>query len=373
MGSSSVVLGHLLTHFKDFNHYPNRFFKMKADTIFVILFKIGCFICTVYISFGIIKKYLVNEDTSVVSIKKFDRRDTRSYPALTICFHADAIESLYDRNYIFEKSKLHAEQYYGTLMGAENNLSLAKFGNVSFENAAINLTNYLERYKIEDTYDDTVLKWKHNNSTNYVEDLDKMKLVKNYQDPTRICYTFHPSYMKYAKKIDNVDFYFDLEKLQGINEGVMYFFTHNKDQFIRSMRYMHKQGYFSGITKNDANNYILFDLTHISIVKMRENANDPCNRKYSNDDEEWMYRTMKVIGCVPPYWQMFIKEQTKLKACTRPQELRTAASYLPYKNERALDIFTQYPPPCHRMRVLANTNKDGYKDPNLLKVKFRYR
>ena len=82
---------------------------------------------------------------------------------------------------------------------------------------------------------------------------------------------------------------------------------------------------------------------------------------------------MEVIGCIPPYWRIFMRDHNQLSNCTSTQQLRSAARYLPYKNQLNDEIFSQYHPPCYRMRVTANTNKDAYTDSALLKIKFRYR
>ena len=68
-----------------------------------------------------------------------------------------------------------------------------------------------------------------------------------------------------------------------------------------------------------------------------------------------------------------MRDHNQLSNCTSAQQLRSAAKYLPYKSPLNDEIFSQYHPPCYRMRVTVNTNKDAYTDPTLLKIKFRYR
>ena len=345
---------------------------VKLVTACFILFKIGCLVLTIYISVGIIETYRKNEDASVVMINKFDGIDSSTYPALTFCFYANVKESLYKGDYIYRKSQLNSSHYYKALLGMDAADELNSFNNISFEKSTLDVFDYLQKFKVEDTNDNTALNWKYSINSSHDKNIHDTRMIRNYQDPKRVCHTYHPSYTQNVK-VDNVNLFFHLERLQTINQGILYFFVHYKNQFIRSMRYMHKQNYFQGITKNDANNFILFDLTHINIIKLREDAEEPCSNEIENDDKEWLHRAMKVIDCIPPYWRIFMRDQNQLSNCTSAQQLRSAARYLPYKNQLNDEIFSQYHPPCYRMRVTVNTNKDAYTDPTLLKIKFRYR
>ena len=157
----------------------------------------------------------------------------------------------------------------------------------------------------------------------------------------------------------------------------MYIYVHYKDQLFRNMRYLHKIRNMQGIKKSDANNAIVFDLAHVSIMRLREDASQPCNMQLLNDDQMWMTKVVDLVQCVPPYWRnTFLGYgNDKLVICNSTRDLAKAAEYFPLKNTRfkAESAFDLYVPPCNQMSVMANTNNDQFDDPSLLKLLFRFR
>ena len=142
------------------------------------------------------------------------------------------------------------------------------------------------------------------------------------------------------------------------------------------MKYVHKVRSFDGITFNDANNALTLDLNYISIMRTRTDAKEPCDADLHNDDKEWMQEVVKMVGCVPQYWKILysVDQSNNLNECNETSQLKKVSKYLPFKNELMTNaIFRKYHPPCHRMRALANTNSDRNWNPDILKVKIKFR
>ena len=142
------------------------------------------------------------------------------------------------------------------------------------------------------------------------------------------------------------------------------------------MKYMHKIRDFRGISQASNNNDLIFDLNDISIITMREDANEPCNAELENDDMKWISRVTNLVGCVPPYWKLIYNssKHRNINECNSTKQFKVLASNFPRNNVLAAkEIFRQYRPPCQRMRVLANTNFDRNDDPEEMRIKFRFR
>ena len=351
---------------------------MRLEKLLRNIFWLGCFICTICISVSLIFKYVGNESSSVLRVIKFNRSDDRNYPALTLCFLSDEEKrGLYKDDYIGQIDGMNTTYYRNALLGIEINNASTKLSEIDFNKATINISDIVADIRLKDingfkTYD-------FSQTFNSALRLANVPLEISYQDPERICCTYHPSYTP-DKNAEEVDLFLNTEKLGDISEGHIHFFAHYKHQFIRNMRYINKVTDFPDIAKAKRPNLIIFDWDHISIIQMREDANDPCSNNIQNDDYEWLANTMNIIGCIPPYWEVLIRNHTTfnpykrtLSICSTSEELRNAARYLPYQNEMKHRAFDDYTPPCTRMRVITNTNFDRYKDRKRFKIKLRYR
>ena len=156
----------------------------------------------------------------------------------------------------------------------------------------------------------------------------------------------------------------------------MYIYVHYHNQLMRNMKYTHKIRSFQGINIDKNNNALTLDLNYVGIMRKREDANMRCNVTLHNDDRSWMQRVIRVIGCIPPYWKVLYEggRVNTPPQCNTSNQLRNVSRYLPFKNELMVKtVLRKYHPPCHRMRVYANTNNDRYPEADILKIKFKFR
>ena len=346
---------------------------MNPGNVLANIYTSVCFMFTVYIIIWLLLKYFANEDASTLNSKSFQDAPANVFPAITICLQsAKNNRGLYIKD-VLSKHGFNQSDYWDMLVGIKS----TDAGNgipIAFENVTIKIENYLNKFRIQDTNDNQIITWKYTDFINAGgNSYPTVPMQVNYQDPNIICYSYHGK-IDSDSTVQSIDFYFNLPKLKMIQKGLMAIYIHYNSQLIRNMRYLYKIRDFEGIEKNASNNQITFDLNSISLIRMRADANYPCDPMLENDDKNWMQRVCNLIGCIPPYWKVFHPDENPTVECFTSSQLKQAATYLPLNNEIAVkNVLQTYDPPCYRMRVFANTNSDRYNKEHMLKLKFRFR
>ena len=64
--------------------------------------------------------------------------------------------------------------------------------------------------------------------------------------------------------------------------------------------------------QND-NNRMDISFSGVTLMRFRETANDACDPKLIDDDDEWKKRVIEKIGCIPPYWNNNIDDNEESK------------------------------------------------------------
>ena len=344
------------------------------DGIFVI-YKLGCFVGTFYITFVLFDQYYANDDASKVLIKRFAEAGRNSFPTITLCFHDDGSNGLFNNDYISSINGLSKGAYRDALMGkvSEVNNSILQDPKI-FQSSTIKLERYLLKFKIDDVDDQRVFDWRqYELRSRFSDDSEKLPIDLYYQEPNLLCYSYHANFDGNTT-VDSINYFFNISKLQTIKGGEIYIYVHYVNQLIRNMRYVYKIRSFQGISHANSNNQLVLDLRYISIMRSRKDAREPCNESLKNDDKEWMKNVLSVIKCFPSYWENIFLNTNSLNRCKTQKELEKATKYHPRNNERITkSILRMYTQPCDQMRVSINSNDDQYDDPDVFKLKFRFR
>ena len=95
------------------------------------------------------------------------------------------------------------------------------------------------------------------------------------------------------------------------HEYYIYFYLTINNQLIRNMLYLHKEDFRLVPTKYY--NHIRIDVTGISLLRLRQDANVPCDATLENDDMKWMNYVISEVGCLPLYWS-FLKLKRSLQS-----------------------------------------------------------
>ena len=357
-----------------------------------ILIHLACFGAVIYIIIYEIEKYYKNEDSSNIHMKRFGGHSWNSFPAITHCFQSGDYplnEGLFNKTSIEEVLGISAATYRDTLLGKLESNKTNEIMKFEFERNTLNLGNYLKKFRIQDTNENEYIweydeNWETPSFKYEVGQLfgfeekrevtkNKVPLVPEYLDPKIKCFTHHPK-LDNDISVDSIDFYYNVSKLESIEDGKMYMYVHQNKQFIRDMKYLYKLRHFTDVNRKNSNNQLVLDLMYIRIIQNREDAKEKCDDALENDDQEWMNQVVSYISCIPTYWSTVFLNNDNREICQLKPELEKLSRFLPFKNEYGKQImFNKYKKPCQRMWVLANTNTDKYKKDGVLKIKFRFR
>ena len=334
-----------------------------------------------------VQKYISNEDGSSIMVKRF--RQGKIFPVISLCLRSKyTYAGLYNNNYTKDILGIDSNEYTDVLLGKRMVPNLTRIIDAEFNEATNKLQKYLKRFRVQDT-NENEFDWRFKGTTpnlrdvvpaihrsklsDLEENIPKMKSIRlKYQDPTIFCYEYMTDLLSRVT-IDSIDFYFDISKLQEIQNGEMYIYANQPNQLIRNLRYIYKIRRFSGISKHTSTNLIVLDLNSISVIQSREDANEPCDGNLEDDDAQWMRHVVETAGCVPPYWRAMY-QGPEHGQCTTIEQLKNISFYLPMKNEfGTMAILRKYKEPCTHMHVQSNANSDQYDKEDTLKLKIRLR
>ena len=366
--------------------------KTKIPLYTSHLLRVGCISFFIFMITVQFKKYNLNEDASVMNVRKFAGVDWKDFPAITLCFQSGEyplLDGLYNKSSIESELQVSASEYRDILLGNRAYNDMDKIVGFDFERNTMNLRNYLKKFRVQDTNENEYV-WKYdeaveNPTFEYVvnqpfgwnkrEKLARndVPLVPSYLDPKIKCFSHHPE-LDEGITVDSIDFYFYISKLASIEGGKVYIYVHQDQQLIRNLRYLYKIRHFIGVSRRCSNNQLVFDLMYVRIVKNREDARDACNKSLNSDDQEWMKQVILNVSCIPSYWISVHPNQDNVSLCHSKKQFKAVSRHLAFKNAYGRNMMlNKYYPPCDGMRVLANTNTDKYDKDDLLKIKFRFR
>ena len=230
---------------------------------------------------------------------------------------------------------------------------------------------------------------------------------KQYQDPSRICYTPN-SRQAFRPKTDRITL--DLAKIAELKHETgktwedsssdlpfMKIYIHMQGQFMRGI---HKE--MASFTKRELSlhcrNYdklgfpidemypgslskleecfgsrLTFDISQVTLLKSRHDSKNPCNPQLKDEDSKIREIMMndKDLGCVPAYWKEF-QNSTGYQECDNMFHYRyisnMTANFTEFDTGFEDSIIgkarLQFDPPCDEMIIV--TNKQLWKGSKLL-------
>ena len=242
---------------------------------------------------------------------------------------------------------------------------------VSFDNVTIHLKDYVDSFEIEDLNNEILDKW------DYTQDQfgKPFPFYKSYQAPNTMCFSWNTQKLINQTTLSYVKLFLSKNKIaktpQNDHEYYFYIYLTNNHQLIRNMLYLHKEDLW--YLHNTSHNHIRIDVTGISRLRLRKNANSPCNELLENDDKTWIKNVMQEVGCVPLYWKIFDYNDST-PACNSTKQYQNYTKYFA-RNQRknVYDIFDKkYTPPCSRMRILTSIKFLEHYEKEKVKIDFRY-
>ena len=312
-------------------------------------------------------------------------------------------------NQIMNYSAAFMAYEYDIIYNFNYNVSdLLKF---SFDSTVIDLDNFLLRFDTK-TSKSTVYGWheeeyktvegyceaRHHPTCNsgirdcnvedsFIQNLEKMTNLdypfeKSYQDPLKICYT--PK-QDSNRSIKTEEITLDLKKMffgddleifrRGSSLPFMTIYVHQRGQFIGEIgkpaasfssldieahcKDIHIHEYDDNWNHkrrpNDENCHgtkIEIDVSQVTILNSRHDAQIPCNKSLQNEDVKTIEFMKDKIGCSPMYWKE-LSSRKDFDGCTTIEDytfLRNVTSEFTNFG----DIQNEFEPPCETMYIETN-------------------
>lgn len=104
---------------------------------------------------------------------------------------------------------------------------------------------------------------------------------------------------------------------------------------------------------------IKLQISAIDVLKKRADAIIPCNKTLFNEDQMWIKKAIKKMGCIPPFFRKYaIGNKNNLQnldnySCNQAQYQTYQTNYSPEFNFR--EIAEEYDPPCNQMTTIVMT------------------
>ena len=97
---------------------------MLALKVIDVSYKLSCGLGTACVIYFLFAKYLLNDDASIITMKKFKHSQSNSFPTVTICLKSTTW-GLYNNQYLLSSIGLNGSQYRGALLGIDEDVNLS--------------------------------------------------------------------------------------------------------------------------------------------------------------------------------------------------------------------------------------------------------
>ena len=273
----------------------------------ICLFVVMALICTEF------KKYIDNNDKTVLSFTQLHKSPEDKYPTYTICFYPRAGSlmrqgKLFKKGYLEKQFGLATNKYALQLFGEEedeNTHNLLK--EIKFEEASLGIPELFQRYKLTATDDTTSgdVNCSTVGSTSPSENRHDIKMgecpfYRSYQDPKRVCFTRKDisKHLRVPVASEEVD-------ILKVSKFAIDLYIHSQNQ---GMRQFFKKFDSKKLLKQSINfaesARLTVLLSGINTLRKRPDSKNNCTLD-SRDDEKIFEGAIKRFGCLPPYWKMF--------------------------------------------------------------------
>ena len=324
-------------------------------------FQLTCFLLAGFMTYLQFERYLQNGDVSTISFRTFNS-DTRDiYPSFSMCLKGLNGE-------IFRHTEIvsiwnHLDYEKGVKMYQDG-----LRGNSNFSNAVIEKT--FENVTV-DFLKDAFTSLETYTKEGEVRKNQNFLVYKSYQDYKYICYTRDVMFEK-DLLIQKDEVMLNPEFL--INQKLpLLIFLHEKGKLTQDL--LSGQEPFIKLKYEDFEElFNLFEqmygsktfytvdirINQVETLRKRIDSVDPCHDDtLHTEDQEWILRVIKDVGCIPTFWKSLVLKITKqnlnelkLDSCTTPSEYGSINNYTSrYNTMKKLKPTLK---PCTQTLILAN-------------------
>ena len=345
----------------------------------VYLFTVTCFALAGYMAFLQIKSYINNHDSTSISHESFNDDNDEGYPTFSICLFgtnakifrfgnlqngkdmacADPCKDpTYKKDNRKECSKRCSPlEYYEMVAGKkEDEFNLTT---ITFEDKANSIISNVREFY-------TSLK----NGTKIrkigVFGLSTVNptLTTSYQDANHICVTKEAIPGRgYFSKQDYLEL--DASPFLLSSNPDIHIFVHQKGQLLSALEQPHvvleNRILVDAKNRNDYGfSYeINLRINTVEVLKKRPDAVHSCDETLKDEDNFWINKAIKIIGCTPTFLKRFRWNSTLSGQTDTPLDCKKDHYYL-YKNQYGAkyhfdNVSKLYVPPCTQMTSIVSS------------------
>ena len=224
-----------------------------------------------------------------------------------------------------------------------------------------------------------------------------------YQDPTKVCFSprlkpeWHRKHDYFTLDVSELLATF-LKSPSGANSPVMKFHIHMKGQFMRSIGKEHlslskyeleshcqeppfiriltkgsraevgdrrgmvtrlKSGERLILDKDCFGSIIKFDISQVTLLQNRPDANTACNQKLKDEDFKILETivTDKKLNCVPVFWNGLQKFSSEYPTCTKDEQYERIRELLVNFTGISDFVRSQFNPPCEELLIETSNQR----------------
>ena len=322
----------------------------KTKVLFTCIFFFACFGGSVYYCCRLLKKYLLNESTTTVSIKEIGDFTDNVYPSISVCIRAEK------GHLLLNIDKENRTKYYEAMYGndTEENNQEEILNNRNLLNASRPSTFYI---------DDVNLHYEDGSISNVgLEDVKE-----KYFDPEDQCCTVDIATLV-SGNLQEVTFAFDISKLQELSKGRgskgrLKIFVHGSGQLLRDSKFLRRkpdyQTQLKPLSRIDTPNFVMIEIDNLKLFKSRSDGQKECKDNLAGDDGELMDALKESVGCTPPYW-IHLSNGGRYPPCKTNEQLKVFKGYTEVLTEKGVcqelkkhikKLITSLTPSCSTMEM----------------------
>ena len=341
------------------------------------IFQLTCSVLAILMSFQLLIRFIDNKDATSISYKMYNHSPKERYPSFSICFKGTNFHWFHEFN-IFKANGLTSSKYEKLLAGEKvkkyvyNSTSRlyrkvdAANGNGATENLKdfhLRLTDILvgAEFVTEDSRHQLLYKNKIGATS-----IRQPPFYIGYHSPDQICFTrVSNDSMGSIRLYDKLSFNRSIVGPGMYNDSILSIHVHYPEQLMRSLDRPALTTIFSEY-KSDVG----MKISQGTLLRKREGSNEPCNDEINEHYDAYLQTKMSNhFHCVPPYWNLTLKNELKLNECNSTDKL--AEVYNKIKEHTCM--LSKYDPPCLEKFDSVVYNWNPPNEDTLAEIKITYK
>lgn len=284
-----------------------------------------CFLATIGLSIYSLLRYISNDDSTSIEIKRFLSSDDAIYPSFSFCIMSPFLDDKFE---VYGDEEINKTTYVEFLKGEFWNDRMLK---IHYDDVTVSLNGSL----IESMYRDHSNNPFRFNPDHYV----------SFRSSERKCFTLTAPFpnkdllWEFAYRIGNN--IFPTGKRAQPNQ--IYTYLHYPWQRFTAY-YTIKRDLPPRMDYGKAY-YMEFTVRNIDVITRRNKLKNPCIEDWKHYDKYIMENKMQLVGCRPPHWE----STSNLSLCSNKSQMKHFA-----EQPTTIEV-ESFPPPCKAIDRLDYT------------------